>query len=233
MTSQLRFWSFSVAMSVLALLQVGEGVAHVKVELYYESLCPYCAAFIVEQLVPLHNLFGGVDNKYFEVELIPFGKAKVMFNTEVEEGNFNLTCHHGAPECEGNKAHTCALQKYSKKDAIDFVNCSMALSSWNDFTWPLPEPFISKDPTCITNLGLNQLVMDECVSSPKSNVMIARHGIRTLDLDPPLYYVPWIVIDGQWISKQFRLAKKDLKSIVCNKLKQGGVESGVCKVMML
>lgn len=50
------------------------GVEKVKVELYSESLCPYCAEFIVNYLNPFFNN-GIID--IVELRIIPYGNAHV------------------------------------------------------------------------------------------------------------------------------------------------------------
>jgi len=47
----------------------------VKVELYSESLCPYCAQFIVNYLNPFFNN-GLID--IVELRIIPYGNARVL-----------------------------------------------------------------------------------------------------------------------------------------------------------
>jgi len=51
------------------------GVEKVKVELYSESLCPYCAQFIVNYLNPFFNN-GLID--IVELRIIPYGNARVL-----------------------------------------------------------------------------------------------------------------------------------------------------------
>jgi interferon gamma-inducible protein 30 len=54
---------------------VGTGVEKVKVELYSEALCPYCAQFIVNYLNPFFNN-GLID--IVELRIIPYGNARVI-----------------------------------------------------------------------------------------------------------------------------------------------------------
>lgn len=45
----------------------------VKVDIYYESLCPDSVRFISQQLQPLYNNF----KKHLDITFIPFGKSNV------------------------------------------------------------------------------------------------------------------------------------------------------------
>ena len=49
-------------------------VPKVKVNLYYESFCPGCRAFITKQLGPNFEEFG----QYLDIQLNPFGNARMV-----------------------------------------------------------------------------------------------------------------------------------------------------------
>ena len=51
------------------------GVEKVKVELYSEALCPFCAQFIVNRLNPFFNN-GLID--IVELRIIPYGNARII-----------------------------------------------------------------------------------------------------------------------------------------------------------
>jgi interferon gamma-inducible protein 30 len=59
---------------VLMILPAVQGVEKVKVELYSESLCPYCANFIINYLNPFFNN-GLID--IVELRIIPYGNAHI------------------------------------------------------------------------------------------------------------------------------------------------------------
>ena len=67
----------------------------VKVELYYESLCPGCRNFINTMLFPTFDKLR--DTGVMEVELVPYGNAHQSQNPD---GTWSFTCQHDAPECK-------------------------------------------------------------------------------------------------------------------------------------
>ncbi|KAM4095299.1 hypothetical protein ACJW30_08G019500 [Castanea mollissima] len=71
----------------------------VSVGLYYESLCPYSANFIINYLDKLFetDLISIVDLK-----LVPWGNAKLR-------GNNTFDCQHGPYECLLNTVEACAI----------------------------------------------------------------------------------------------------------------------------
>lgn len=126
----------------------------------------------------------------------------------MENGEFKFECQHGPQECEGNVVHACALAKYSPADAAAFINCSMAV-----FNSPIT------DPGCASSLGLNYTKVEECANkSWEGKTLLAANGIRTHDLQPTLYYVPWILIDNEFTTENLDLAQRNLMGLLCGKL---------------
>ncbi|XP_059431116.1 gamma-interferon-responsive lysosomal thiol protein-like isoform X2 [Corylus avellana] len=74
----------------------------VSLGLYYESLCPYSANFIVNYLAQLFetDLISVVDLK-----LVPWGNAKLR-------GNDTFDCQHGPSECLLNTVEACAIHAW-------------------------------------------------------------------------------------------------------------------------
>ena len=48
----------------------------VKMTLYYESLCPFCDKYIVEQLYPTFQKLG----RHIDLDYIPYGNAKTNYH---------------------------------------------------------------------------------------------------------------------------------------------------------
>ena len=76
----------------------------VLVELYYESLCPGCRAFISTMLYPTFDKLRHTGIVKFA--LYPYGNAQQSQN---KDGSWNITCQHGGHECQGNLLEVCLM----------------------------------------------------------------------------------------------------------------------------
>jgi len=179
--------------------------SQLRLTVYYESRCPDSRRFIVNQLYPTLQLLN-VSNNYFEAEFIPYGKA----TTEFVNGTFYFDCQHGNNECLGNKIHACALAKMSKIDSFALINCMM-----DNFDAP------NDGPICATRLGLNYTAVDACYNGWEGDTLLAAHGIKTHDLNPTLYYVPWIMYEDVWTAEDMIGSEVNLMQVLCRKLPAG------------
>ena len=82
--------------------RIKNGDELVKINVYYESLCPDSKEFITQQLGPVYQKF----KKYLEVELIPYGNANTSWKFEESWG---FECQHGDLECLGNLLHASLI----------------------------------------------------------------------------------------------------------------------------
>jgi interferon gamma-inducible protein 30 len=90
----------------------------VRVELYFESLCPYCQDDITGVFAEAFNTPGFLDMA--DVLMVPYGNAH-----EYPSGDsWTFTCQHGADECVYNEIESCS-NKYiaDKLTAFNFINC--------------------------------------------------------------------------------------------------------------
>jgi interferon, gamma-inducible protein 30 len=79
-----------------------EAAGKVSLELYYESLCPYCSRFIVNRLAGVFKdgLIDAVD-----LRLVPYGNARVGSNGEIScqvnkrSSKFRLNLSFGFSTC--------------------------------------------------------------------------------------------------------------------------------------
>lgn len=113
-------------------LSFGEDAAaksqKVKLSLYYESLCPYCANFIENQLVKVFN----TDlSTIVNLRLVPYGNAQIrgpdktiicqvkvwhkMCHLSGLRFSYSILCillQHGQNECYLNTIHACAINAW-------------------------------------------------------------------------------------------------------------------------
>merc|ERR1719500_1187964 len=94
--------------------------APVTVELYYESFCPGCRAFITTMLFPTFQKLQ--DTGIMKVGLFPFGNAR---ETQLPDGTWKFECQHGARECKGNLLEACILRHldYDLSSYLPVISC--------------------------------------------------------------------------------------------------------------
>ncbi|CAL5202588.1 unnamed protein product [Lathyrus oleraceus] len=151
----------------------------VSLEVYYETLCPYCAGFIVNHLPEIfqHDLLSIVDLK-----LVPWGNANI-------KGNKTFACQHGPYECLLNTVQACAIDIWPQPDThFSFIYCIEDLvlqgrrREWR---------------SCYTKLGLNSTLVDDCYRSDHGKELELKFANETNALQPPHEYVQWVVVDGK------------------------------------
>ncbi|KAK8683657.1 hypothetical protein V6N13_039710 [Hibiscus sabdariffa] len=173
----------------------------VSLALYYESLCPFSANFIVNYLPKLFedDLISVVD-----LRLVPWGNAKL-------KGNDTFECQHGPAECLLNTVEACALDAWPKlNDHFPFINCVEALVFERKYLeWE----------SCFEKLGLESKSVTDCYSSGLGKKLDLQYAAETNALEPPHTYVPWVVVDGQPLYEDY----ENYLSYVCKAYKGAAV----------
>ncbi|KAL5077116.1 hypothetical protein RYX36_016100 [Vicia faba] len=177
----------------------------VSLELYYESLCPYSADFIVSYLPQVfeHDLLSIVDLK-----LVPWGNAKL-------KGNKTFDCQHGKYECLLNTVEACAIDIWPKLDKhFSFIYCieDLALQGKRK-EWE----------SCYEKLGLDSTLVNDCYRSERGKELDLKLANETNALQPPHEYVPWVVVDGKPLYEDF----ENFVSYIC-KAYQGTDAPKIC-----
>ena len=122
------------------------------------------------------------------------------------EGGYDFECQHGPAECQGNRLHACGL-KYSANSTqnLIFARCLMESPDQgamvNSITLLLSTSscnltHFSKHFQCASKAGLDFAVLDNCQNSVESQLLHQSHGVETLNLEPKLTFVPWLVFNG-------------------------------------
>ena len=191
-------------------------ITKTKVELYYESLCPYSRAFFVDQLEPTYQKL--VD--YIDVEVIPYGNVRV--NQSVG-GSPVFICQHGAAECYGNRVQACVIDYLANATAasLEYVRCMFAPGNQQN-----PVPGIDSNwkntytnAEACANVQFGQQIwptITECTGGPLGQELIIRNWQRTANLIPKHSYVPWIVIEGVHTEELQNEAQDALLSYLCS-----------------
>ncbi|KAK4744268.1 hypothetical protein SAY87_010580 [Trapa incisa] len=156
----------------------------VTVSLYYESLCPYCANFIVNSLV---KVFQKGLNSVVHLRLIPWGNSWIQSN-----GSFS--CQHGPDECLLNTIQACAINIYPNVNQhFRFVYCIERLRLEGKHTeWG----------RC---LGVDKMGRSpiDCYNNGRGHQLERKYAEETDRLKPPLRFVPWVIVNGHALQEDF------------------------------
>ncbi|XP_047090327.1 gamma-interferon-responsive lysosomal thiol protein-like [Lolium rigidum] len=184
-----RLYHFLPLAALLLLVGAGDvaaaGNGKVPVALYYESLCPASADFVVNHLAKIFKdgLLDAAD-----VNLVPYGNAKVRVNGAI-------SCQHGPYECILNNVEACAIDAWPDVNVhFGFINCVEDLVVKNKREeWE----------SCFEKQGLDPKPVMECYNSERGQKLSLKYGKQTDALVPPHKYVPWVVVDGQPLYDNF------------------------------
>ncbi|XP_047333521.1 gamma-interferon-responsive lysosomal thiol protein [Impatiens glandulifera] len=157
----------------------------VSVGLYYESLCPYSAEFIINNL---SKLFDNGLISIVDLKLVPYGNAKITNNS-------TINCQHGPSECFLNTIEACAIDTWPDLNThFPFINCVEKLVYDRKFPeWD----------SCFDVLGLDRNPVDECYSTGHGKELQLAYADETSALEPPHQYVPWVVVNGNPLFEDF------------------------------
>ncbi|KAL8129047.1 hypothetical protein V2J09_018202 [Rumex salicifolius] len=169
----------------------------VSLGLYYETLCPYSANFIINYLAKI------LDNGIIDIvdlNLVPWGNAKIR-------GNSTFDCQHGPSECLLNTIQACAINAWPKlNEHFAFINCVETLVYNHKFP---------KWETCYGKLGLDAAPISSCYVSGNGTELELKYAAETESLVPPHKYVPWVVVDGEPLYEEY----ENFVSYVCKAYK--------------
>lgn len=189
--------------------RVGEGEAkeppkRIRVDVYYECLCPDSRYFLLQHLVPAFNKLGSA----LDIRLWPYGKAETSENPM---GGYSFSCQHGDRECEGNTYHTCAA--HLLRDQAEFMPLVACMIDDN----MQPQRAAHQ---CLESVGSGLLQWERlrhCAEpgAAQGQHLLAEAGKRTHALVPKVSFIPTIEIEG---------SQRDQKKILKNFLGE------VCKV---
>ena len=182
----------------------------VLIELYYESLCPGCRAFITGQLFPVfQKLFS---TGIIDIGLYPYGNAQ-----ESQEGDkWVFECQHGIEECQGNLVEACVIHMLSHPSQfMPFIYCLEQ------------DPSLGNALACANKLKIEWGPISNCYNGTQGNHLMHELALKTNALNPPHQYVPWIVANGQHTDEIQSGAQSDLLQFVCQTYT--GVKPDVCQ----
>ncbi|KAK7390320.1 hypothetical protein VNO78_25623 [Psophocarpus tetragonolobus] len=178
----------------------------VTVSLYYESLCPYCADFIVNHL---SSLFQTGLISIVNLRLIPWGNAGIA-----QDGTF--ICQHGGDECFLNTIEACTITIYPEVvQHFKFVGCLERLTL---------EGKHGQWDSCFKKTKLGSSPINDCYTSGKGKTIEQKYAMETDQLNPPHKFVPWVVVNNQALEEDYQ----NFVTYICKAYK-GNVIPSACK----
>lgn len=178
-------------------------VDEVVVEIHMESRCPDTETFLRQQLWPVWK-----DVKEFvELRVVPFGKADCI----EKDGDYTCHCQHLEKECELNQLMNCLIDRLHIPDR--YLGALVCLQSKD----------MSAAEGCLKEADLDPQPYIQCAQSPEGRKLHALAGRRTKALEPKMFYVPWILVNGVRVES----AEFDFKRTVCERY-AGSVKPPVC-----
>ncbi|XP_016461824.1 gamma-interferon-responsive lysosomal thiol protein isoform X2 [Nicotiana tabacum] len=153
----------------------------VNLSLYYESLCPYCADFIVNKLAKvLETDLASIVN----LRLVPWGNTQIAPNT-------SWICQHGPAECLLNTVEACAI----KDTHFKFINCVEQLHLENRHcSWQ----------SCFSATGLSQTPIKNCYNNGLGYRLEKAYADETASLNPNHRFVPWVLVNNQPLQEDYQ-----------------------------
>eukprot|EP00092_Neocalanus_flemingeri_P021619 GFUD01023449.1.p1 GENE.GFUD01023449.1~~GFUD01023449.1.p1 ORF type:complete len:252 (-),score=50.39 GFUD01023449.1:222-977(-) len=168
----------------------------VKVDVYYECLCPDSRYFVLHELLPTFEKVGSM----MDIHLWPYGKA----TTTVTEKGYEFSCQHGEQECIGNIYHACVekiVEDMTKK--LELIKCMIS----DNYE---PENIAKK---CASEGGIDFEEIQTCASGQEGKELHFKAGLKTEALHPKVSFIPTIEIDDDQNSQKAIL--KNLLKEVC------------------
>ncbi|KAK3444956.1 hypothetical protein EUGRSUZ_A00606 [Eucalyptus grandis] len=194
-----------VLLLLLLLVSPSQSDQRVKLSLYYEALCPYCANFIVNSLSKVFDtgLISIVD-----LRLVPWGNGWIS-----PDGS--LSCQHGPDECLLNAIEACAITIYPDVNRhFRFINCVEQLTlQGRQGEWR----------NCLGATGVGNAPVD-CYNGGFGNKLERRNADETGRLNPPHRFVPWVLVNNRPLQEEF----PNFMSHVCKAYK-GDCVPAACK----
>jgi len=160
----------------------------VKLEVYFEALCPGCQEFTTGALKDVLELDD--IRQITDFKITPYG------NTKYDATNDVFSCQHGVDECISDAYELCTLYKLSG-DINSIQSGNTAYAAW---------PFIlcmeeaegspSAAENCFqTSMAYSGLAWDTVAACYKEEY----NAVQTAGMNatPKHDYVPWVLVDGR------------------------------------
>lgn len=157
----------------------------VKLDLYYESLCPACTTFVTREVSELMAAEGVPE--ITDITFYPYGNAR-------ENPDRTFTCQHGPDECKGNMNMACGI----------YVAVNLT-ATWFPYVYCMEKGNPVRDTErCANEAKLSFEKIDACLNDKDLSYSIMHgHAVKTDSLVPKKQYVPWVVLNDKPLYTDF------------------------------
>lgn len=188
----------------------------VRLNVYYETMCPHCLNFMTNGLRPVWQ--DPELRAHVDLHLYASGNAVAVPSKNLSAGysfwhkdhtgeNYVFLCQHGEAECLGNMIQACAVKEL--KEPSQYLSLIFCMSA-------LPQFAVEKSSfECARELKMDLAPVRACVQSPEGRAHMYEITTASNTLNPPRKHVPWITLDGQHFEEA---DTGDLLSPLCRKL---------------
>jgi interferon gamma-inducible protein 30 len=155
----------------------------VKLELLYETQCPYSLQYITEQLKDVFE--DPVLSDHIDLSLVPYGNAMTIKTEGISKGyrfwhkkvvedkvEHIFMCQHGEMECLGNMIQACHIE-LSGNDPKKYMPFIFCMSSKTQMS------IESSSFSCAKELNVNIDEIKSCVRESKGPALLSKHGETT------------------------------------------------------
>ena len=161
---------------------IGKTKKNVKLQVYYEALCPGSKSFVSTELSSAVLKL----SQYLNIYLYPAGGTK----TTEKDGHYEFKCQHGPLECYGNKLHACAIDVLKNMTtAVLFNGCMMEPSGDN-----LGSDDLTADQ-CGKRFKIDSTPIKECAKEERGSILLKQYADDTRRVR--IKYVPYKIINGK------------------------------------
>lgn len=169
-------------------------VKNAEIEIYYETLCPYCIDLLNSSV---RELFADEELKQrVSLKMYPFGNTLVLWNVSEgyrfwhDDAVFPIfACQHSDQECLGNMIQACALDELGSVDK--FVPFALCMASYGGNTGVELSSY-----ACGQELGVDMDTIKKCAFGRTGTQIMSDLGKKTMDPSLQQDHVPWVMING-------------------------------------
>jgi len=188
----------------------------VRLNVFYETMCPHCLNFMTQGLRPVWQ--DPELRAHVDLHLYPSGNAVAVPANNLSAGysfwhrdnmdqNYVFLCQHGEAECLGNMIQACAVKEL--KEPSQYLSLIFCMSA-------LPQFAVEKSSfECAKELKMDLTPVRACVQSPEGRAHMYQITTFSNTLNPPRQHVPWVTLDDEHFEEA---DTGDLLSPLCRKL---------------